>query len=114
MTRVKGGVNALKRRRKVLAQTKGFRHGRKSKERAAKDALLHAGAYAFAHRKDKKSDKRGLFQTKIGAVAKQNGTSFSKLMGSLSKKGSKLDRKILADMAENNKESFDRILKQIA
>ena len=53
MTRVKKGVHALKRRRSVLKQTKGFRHGRSTKERQAKEALLHAGNYSFAHRKDK-------------------------------------------------------------
>mgnify|MGYP001006358822 CR=1 FL=1 len=110
MTRVKRGTIALKRRRKILKQVKGFRHGRGTKERQAKDALLHAGAYAFAHRKDKKSDKRGLFQTKIGAAAKAEGISFSKLMGALKKKDIKLDRKILATLAEKHKDTFSRII----
>lgn len=110
MTRVKRGVIALKRRKKVLKQTKGFRHGRGTKERQAKDALLHAGAYAFAHRKDKKSDKRALFQIKIGASVKKEGVSFSKFMGSLKAKNIKLDRKILATLAEKNPETFSRIL----
>lgn len=114
MTRVKKGVNALKRRRKVLGQTKGFRHGRSTKERQAKDALLHAGASSFAHRRDKKSDKRKLFQTKINAGARAHGISFSKLMGLMTKKNIKLDRKILSQLAENNSESFARIVKQLA
>ena len=58
MARVKRGVTKLKRRRNVLAQTKGYRFGRKSKEKMAKEAIAHAGNYAFAHRKDKKNDFR--------------------------------------------------------
>lgn len=114
MTRVKRGVTSLKRRRKVLAQTKGFRHGRGTKERQAKDALLHAGAYSFAHRKDKKSDRRALFQVKISAGTKANDMSFSKFMGALKKKNIQLDRKVLSQIAEMNKESFNRIMKQVA
>ncbi len=114
MTRVKKGVHALKRRRSVLKQTKGFRHGRKSKERQAKDALLHAGAYAFAHRRDKKSHNRKLWNIKINAGARATGAvSYSKLMGGLKKKNILVDRKILADLAENHPESFARVLKSI-
>ena len=78
MTRVKKGVNALKRRRSRLARTKGFRHGRGSKERLAKEAILHAGAYSFAHRRDKKGDARRLWNVKISYGAKELGTSYSK------------------------------------
>ena len=70
MTRVKKGVHALKRRRSILKQAKGFRHGRSKKERQAKEALLHAGAYAFAHRRDKKSHNRKLWNIKINASSK--------------------------------------------
>jgi len=86
MTRVKKGVHALKRRRSVLKQTKGFRHGRKSKERQAKEALLHAGNYSFAHRKDKKSFNRKLWNIKINAGARAQGLSYSKLINGLKKK----------------------------
>lgn len=110
MTRVKKGVNALKRRRSRLARTKGFRHGRSTKERQAKDAILHAGAYAFAHRRDKKGDARKLWNVKISYGAKELGTSYSKLMGGLKKKGILLDRKILATMVEQNPETFKRIV----
>lgn len=113
MTRVKRGTTSLKRRRKVLAQTKGFRHGRSKKEIEAKTALLHAGAYSFAHRKDKKSDKRALFQTKIGAASKNNGISYSKLMGGLKKKNIALDRKILSTLAEFHPATFKKILEQV-
>jgi len=110
MTRVKKGVHALKRRRSVLKQTKGFRHGRGSKERQAKDALLHAGAYAFAHRRDKKSHNRKLWNIKINAGARELGMSYSQLIGALHKKNIMLDRKILADFAEHHPKTFAKIL----
>lgn len=110
MTRVKKGVHALKRRRSILKQTKGFRHGRGSKERQAKDALLHAGAYAFAHRRDKKSHNRKLWNIKINAGARELGMSYSQLIGALHKKNIMLDRKILADFAEHYPKTFARIL----
>ena len=96
----------------MLKQTKGFRHGRSTKERAAKDALLHAGAYAFAHRRDKKGVNRRLWNVKIGAVAKEKGTSYSKLLGEMKKKGILIDRKIMADLAENHPTVFSRMLKK--
>lgn len=110
MTRVKKGVNALKGRKNVLKRTKGFRHGRKSKERQAWDALYHAGAYAFAHRRDKKGDARNMWNVKISYGAKELGTSYSKLMGGLKKKGILLDRKILATLATENPEVFKKIV----
>ncbi|MBU0612345.1 50S ribosomal protein L20 [Patescibacteria group bacterium] len=110
MTRVKKGVHALKRRRSVLKQTKGFRHGRKSKERQAKEALLHAGNYSFAHRKDRKSHNRKLWNIKINAGSRELGMSYSKLIGTLKKKKIELDRKILSDLAENHPKTFEKIL----
>ena len=110
MTRVKKGVHALKRRRSVLKQTKGFRHGRSKKEKQAKEALLHAGNYAFAHRKDKKSHNRKLWNIKINAGARELGMSYSKLIGALKKKKIELDRKILADLAKNHPKTFAKIL----
>jgi large subunit ribosomal protein L20 len=113
MTRVKKGVHALKRRRSVLKQTKGMRHGRSTKERQAKDALLHAGSYSFAHRRDKKSHNRKLWNIKINAGSRELGISYSKLMGALGKKKILVDRKILADLAQNNPKTFERILKTL-
>ena len=106
MTRVKKGVHALKRRRSVLKQTKGMRHGRSTKERQAKEALVHAGNYSFAHRKDKKSHNRKLWNIKINAGSRELGMSYSKLIGVLKKNKIELDRKILADLAENNPNWF--------
>jgi large subunit ribosomal protein L20 len=110
MTRVKKGVHALKRRRSVLKQTKGMRHGRSTKERQAKEALLHAGNYSFAHRKDKKSHNRKLWNIKINAGSRELGMSYSKLIGALKKNKIELDRKILADLAENNPKTFAKVL----
>ena len=75
MTRVKRGVNAHKRREKVLAYTKGFRWGRKSKERAAKEALLHAWTHAFRGRKEKKRVMRSLWTVKINAAGSALGVT---------------------------------------
>lgn len=110
MARVKKGVNALKTRRNVLKAAKGFRFGRSTKERQAYDALMHAGAYAFAHRRDKKSDRRSVNIVKINAALDAKGISYSKFMGAFKKKGIIIDRKILADLAEHNPETFDRVI----
>ena len=110
MTRVKKGVNALKSRKNILRKTKGYRHGRSSKERQAQEAIFHAGTYAFAHRRDKKSDARKIWNVKISYALKEMGTSYSKVMGGLKKKNILLDRKILADLATNNPETFKKVV----
>ena len=113
MTRVKKGVHALKRRRSVLKQTKGFRHGRSTKERQAKEALLHYGNYSFAHRKDKKSHNRKLWNIKINAGARELGMSYSKLIGALKNKNILLDRKILSDLAQNEPLVFAKVIESL-
>lgn len=110
MTRVKKAVNALKGRKNVLRRTKGFRHGRKSKEREAWEALYHAGAYAFAHRRDKKGVARRDWNVKISYASKDLGTSYSKLIGGLKKKGVLLDRKILANLVQEHPETFKKVV----
>lgn len=110
MTRVKKGVHALKRRRSILKQTKGMRHGRSTKERQAKEALLHAGNYSFAHRKDKKGHNRTLWNIKINAGSRELGMTYSKLIGALKKNKIEIDRKILSDLAEHNPKTFANIL----
>lgn len=113
MTRVKGGVHALKRRRTILKQVKGFRHGRKSKERMAKDALLHAGLHAFHDRRKKKRNMRTLWQVKINAMSKENGISYSKLINKLKIANVKLDRKILSQLAEFQPTIFSKIVAEV-
>jgi large subunit ribosomal protein L20 len=110
MTRVKKAVHALKFRRTVLKATKGFRHGRSTKERMAIDALAHAGAYSFAHRRDKKGDFRRLWNVKINAALRPLGFSYSKFMGAAKKKSIGLDRKSLAHLAEFQPETFKKVV----
>ncbi len=114
MSRVKRGKIALKRRRKTLKYTKGFRWGRKSKERAAKEALLHAWTHAFRGRKEKKRNKRALWNIKINAAARLNNTKYSELISGLRTKNIKLDRKILADLAENEPAVFKKITETVS
>ncbi|MDE2031230.1 MAG: 50S ribosomal protein L20 [Patescibacteria group bacterium] len=113
MTRVKRGTIKNKRRKNVLTQTKGFRFGRSTKKIQAKEALAHAGTYSFAHRKDKKADARSLWTLRINAAVRPMGLSYSKFIDGLKKKNIGLDRKILSDLANNNPETFDRIVKSI-
>lgn len=113
MTRVKKGVNALKNRKNVLRKVKGYRFGRSTKERQANEAIFHAGTYSFAHRKDKKGDFRRLWNVRMAALLKQNGTSYSKFIPMLKKANIALDRKILAGLAENHPEVFKKVLESV-
>ena len=113
MARVKKGVNALKFRRSLLRKTKGYRHARSKKERAAWEAYVHAGKYAFAHRRDKKNDFRRLWNIRINAGVRPYGLSYSHFIHALKKKGIKLDRKILAALAKDHPETFNRVVEQV-
>jgi len=110
MTRVKRGTISLKRRRNVLKQVKGYRFGRSTKEREANVAIRHAGEHAFGDRRKKKNDFRRLWQIQIGAAVKPFKTSYSKFIHALKEKNIGLNRKMLADMAENNKDTFEEIV----
>jgi len=113
MSRVKKATNALKFRRSLLKKTKGYRHGRSTKERMAWDAYVHAGKYSFAHRKDKKADFRALWNIRLNAAVRPHGLSYSKFIGALKKKGIALNRKVLSEIAAQNPESFERIVSQV-
>jgi large subunit ribosomal protein L20 len=113
MTRVKGAVNALKNRRSVLKAAKGFRFRRSNTERAANDALMHAGVYAFAHRRDKKGEFRRLWNVKLNASLRPLGITYSKFIGALKKKNIALDRKVLAGLAETKPEAFKRVVESV-
>lgn len=113
MSRVKRGASATQKRKKILKYTKGFKWGRKSKERAAKEALLHAWTNAFAGRKLKKRDYRALFNTKIGIASKEQGISYSRFINALKKANVQLDRKILADLAEHQPTIFNQIVAKV-
>jgi len=116
MARVKGGKISAKRRRNVLKMVKGYRFARSKKERAAKEAIFHAGKYAFAHRRDKKNDFRKLWNVRINAALDAMGSevNYSKLIGALNKKKMPINRKMLAELAAKSPESFARIVKQVA
>ncbi|MFA6294810.1 MAG: 50S ribosomal protein L20 [Candidatus Paceibacterota bacterium] len=113
MTRVKKAVNALKNRRSVLKAAKGFRFRRSTNEAAANDALAHAGAYSFAHRRDKKGDFRRLWNVKINAALRPLGFSYSKFIGAAKKKGIALDRKTLANLAEFQPDTFKKVVESV-
>jgi large subunit ribosomal protein L20 len=110
MPRVKRGTIAHKKREKVLKLTKGFRWGRKNKERAAKEALLHALSRKFRGRKEKKRQFRTLWNVRINAGVRAEGLSYSKLIALLKKKNIILDRKILAGLAETEPAVFKKVV----
>lgn len=113
MARVKRGTLKNKRRKYILAQTKGYRFDRKSKERVAKEAIKHAGSYAFKHRRAKKREFRNLWAIRINAAARPLGFSYSKLIGALKQKDIALDRKSLAALAKDYPETFEKLVKTL-
>jgi len=113
MARVKRGLIAQKKRENTLKHTKGFRWGRKSKFKQAKEALMHAWTYAFRDRKTKKREFRKLWHIKIGAACKQEGLSYSQFIHKLKKKNIELDRKVLSQLAENHPETFKKIIEEV-
>ena len=111
MSRVKGGVQALKRRRSVLKMVKGYRFSRSTKERSARDAIFKAGTYAFRDRKAKKRDYRSLWTMRINAAVREAGfPSYSRFINALNKKNIVLDRKILATLAKDHPAIFAHIV----
>lgn len=113
MTRVKRGILKNKRKTKILKLAKGFRNARSTKYKQAKQAVIRAGQHAFAHRRKKKRVFRKLWQVKISAGLKEKGISYSKFIDQLNKKEFGINRKMLADLAENNKEAFDRVVEKV-
>src|SRR3989344_7816174 len=110
MTRVKRGTVSRRKHKKLLLSTKGYRGTKSRLIKVAREAALHAGEYAFAGRKNKKRDFRSLWITRISEAAKQEGTSYSKLIAGLTKSNIKLDRKILAELVLNDRETFRKIV----
>ncbi len=111
MARVTRGFKARRRRNKVLKLAKGFRGGRHKLYRTATEAVDRALNYAYRDRRNKKRDFRRLWITRISAAAKQNGTSYSQLMGGLKKAGVELDRKVLSNMAILDPKGFSQVVK---
>ena len=113
MSRVKRGVNKNKHRKNILAQTKGYRFDRSTKERVAHEAIHHAGAYAFRHRRAKKREFRNLWTLRINAAVRPLGFSYSKFINALKQSSVALDRKVLSELAKDHPETFERLTKQI-
>lgn len=103
MPRVKRGTSHVKKRRKLMRQVKGYKWGRKNLIRLAKTASTKAGAHAYRDRRKKKRDMRALWQIKINAFVREHGFSYSRFIDAMKKDNISLDRKILADLAVNNK-----------
>ena len=113
MVRIKRGKTARKRRKHLLKYAKGFRWGRKAKYRAAKEALLHAWRYAYRDRRTKKRDFRKLWQIQINAACRLAEISYSKFIAGLKKNKIELDRKILATLAQNHLQIFEKIVEKV-
>ncbi len=113
MVRVKRGKVAHKRRKHLLKYAKGFRWGRKTKYRQAKEALYHAWEYAYRDRRTKKRELRALWQTQISAACRQRDISYSKFIQKLKEEKVELDRKILAALAKNYPKIFEKIIEKV-
>ncbi len=113
MSRVKRGVTARAKHKKVIEQAKGYRGRRKNVYRVAKQAVIKAGQYAYRDRRQRKRQFRALWITRINAAARENGLSYSRFMDGLRKAGIQIDRKILAELAVNDKNAFVRLAEQV-
>ena len=110
MSRVKRGIIHAKRRRSLLAKTKGYMWGRKSKITLARTAVKKAGVHAYAGRKQRKRDFRSLWTMRLNAAARERGFTYSRLIDGLHKAGITLDRKVLASIALDHPKVFDKIV----
>ena len=112
MTRIKRGTNKRRRHKKLLKATKGHQGVRHTLYRRAHESLIHALAYSYAHRKEKKGDMRKLWNIRINAAARANGTTYSRLIHGLKLAGIEINRKMLADIAIRDPEAFAKIAEQ--
>jgi len=112
MARVKRGVTAGRRHKKVLGKAKGYYGARRKVYRAAKQAVIKAGQYAFRDRRAKKRDFRALWIARINAAARVHGLSYSRLIAGLRAAGVDIDRKLLADLAVHDQNAFGVIAQQ--
>jgi len=110
MVRVKRGVTARARHKKILKAAKGHRASRHKLYGRAKESLLNAWSYAYAHRRERKGDMRRLWIARINAAARAAGLSYSQLMNGLKQAGVALDRKSLAEMAVHDGAGFERVV----
>ena len=113
MPRVKRGVTAHARHKKILALAKGFRGRRNNVFRVAKQAVMRAGQYAYRDRRNKKRDFRALWIARINAAARECGMKYSTFMGALKKASIEIDRKVLADMAVFDMDGFKALVERV-
>lgn len=113
MARVKRGLVSKRKHNKIFSATKGFTGTKNRLTRDAKEALLHAGQYAYHGRKLKKRDNRALWITRISEASKKEGISYSVLINKLKKAHIELDRKILNDLVQNDPETFHQIVSSV-
>ena len=112
MARVKRSVHAKKKRREVLDAAKGYTGTRRKRYRAAKEQVMHSGAYAFRDRRDRKAQFRRLWIARINAACRANGISYSRFINGLKVAGVELDRKVLADLAVRDPAAFAGLVEQ--
>ena len=112
MPRVKRGVTARARHKKVLAQSKGYRGRRRNVYKIAKQAVMKAGQYQYRDRRQRKREFRALWIARINAAVRELGLSYSAFMNGLKKAAIDIDRKVLADLAVNDKAAFTKIAEQ--
>ena len=112
MPRVKRGVTARARHKKVLEKAKGFRGRRGNVYRIAKEAVMKAGQYAYRDRRNKKRDFRALWIARINAAVREAGMTYSRFMAGLKKGAIEIDRKVLADLAVQDKPAFSKLVAQ--
>ncbi len=111
--RIKRGRATKKRHKKVLKAAKGFVGSKSKLFKSANQAVMKAWKYAYKHRRQKKRDFRALWITRINAACREHGVSYSRFMHALAKSNIKLNRKILAELAVNDKEAFKQIVSQV-
>lgn len=111
--RVKKGMTASRRHKKIIKAAKGMQHNRTRSFRMAKQAVTRALQYSYRDRRNKKRDLRSLWITRINAAARENGTTYAKLIATLKEKNVELDRKILAELAASDAKAFSEIVKTV-
>src|SRR5438094_10393468 len=113
MARVKRSVHSKKKRRGSLERARGSYGARHKRLRIAKEQVMHSGAYAYRDRRDRKGQFRRLWITRIGAASRQSGMSYSTFMHGLKEAGIELDRKVLADMAVHDPQTFASLVETV-
>lgn len=110
MTRVTAGITRRRRHKKVLAATKGYRGARRTRFKAAKEAMIHARAYAYRDRRNRKRDFRRLWITRVNAACREAGMTYSQFIKTLKEQDVQLNRKMLAEIAVRHPDAFKNLV----